>query len=99
MEQNSESCSSEHVGLTKNLLSKGSKEYGTIQCEVDAAIPFVPFDTTANQEVNRPNTMNGSLVDDGIPLQRRIHRHTGGTKVSTMKCSIEIITPYRFRCQ
>ena len=42
-EQDMEICSSENVGLTKKLLSKGSKEYGTIQCEVDAAIPFVPF--------------------------------------------------------
>ncbi|KAI9563051.1 hypothetical protein GHT06_010508 [Daphnia sinensis] len=84
MEQDSEMCSSEHVGLTKNLLSKGSKEYGTIRCEVDAAIPFVPFDATANQEVNRPNTINGSLVEDGIPLPRRIHRHTGGVSDARM---------------
>ncbi|XP_057368091.1 mucin-17-like [Daphnia carinata] len=84
MEQDSEMCSSENAGLTKSLLSKGSKEYGTIRCEVDAAIPFVPFDSTANQEVNRPNTINGSLVEDGIPLQRRIHRHTGGVSDARM---------------
>lgn len=74
-----EICPPENVGITKKLLSKSSKEYGTIQCEVDAAIPFVSFDSTANQEVNRSNTVNGSL-DDGIPHQRRIHRQTGGTK-------------------
>jgi hypothetical protein len=79
-EQDMEICSSENVGLTKKLLSKGSKEYGTIQCEVDAAIPFVPFESTANQEVNRSNTVNGSL-DDSIPFRRIInsHRQTGGT--------------------
>ncbi len=82
MEQDMEICPSEHVGLTKKLLSKGSKEYGTIQSfEVDAAIPFGPFDSsTANQEVNRSTTVNGSLVDEGIPFQRRTHRQTGGTK-------------------
>ena len=83
MEEDMEICPSEHVGLTKKLLSKSSKEYGTIQSfEVDAAIPFGPFNSPAvNPEVNRSTTINGFLADESIPLQRRTHqRLTGGTK-------------------
>ena len=89
MEQDMEICPSEHVGLTKKLLSKSSKEYGTIQSfEVDAAIPFVPFDSsTVNQEVNRSTTVNGSLADETIPFHRRTQqRQTGGTK--SLECEI-----------
>lgn len=95
MEQDMEHSSSEHAGLTKKLVSKGSKEYGTIQSfEVDATIPFIPLDSTAtNQEVTRStSTMNGSSVDDGIPFQRRIHRPTGGALVTHICLAICYIT-------
>lgn len=81
MEQDMEHSSSVHDSLTKKLLSKTPKEYGTIQSfEVDAPIPMVSFDSSnSSQEVTKSTTiMNGTSLEEGIPFHRRNQRSLGG---------------------